>query len=306
MGELLLSLDGQAIELGPLFVLRHAPFGLDPAGAAQPVERRIEAAVLHLKEIFGSCADGLADAVPVLRTPLKRTKDQQVECALQYIELVGRHVVEILPPMVADCLLPRQPNGAIGILAHVDSQVTQLVRRLQTGDEAARNELVELLYPELRRIARIRLSAERPDHTLQPTALVHEAYLRLFADSEQEFAGRAHVLAVASQVMRRILVDHARTRNAERRGGNHPHVPLSDNSAAPADSYSNIVELDRALEALARERPPLAQAVEMHYFGGMTAEEIAQALDRSVHAVRHDLRVAKAWLRRQLAAGEPG
>ncbi len=181
------------------------------------------------------------------------------------------------------------------------------MRQLQTGDESARNELIDLVYPELRRIAQMRLASERPGHTLQPTALVHEAYLRLFGDSAHEFADRAHLLAVASRVMRRILVDHARTRNAERRGGHAPHIAVADQAAAPEpDRFSQVVELDRALEALSSERPEVANAIEMHYFGGMTAEEIASASRRSVHVVRHDLRFAKAWLRRELAGEKPG
>jgi RNA polymerase sigma factor (TIGR02999 family) len=186
----------------------------------------------------------------------------------------------------------------------VESRITQLVRQVQTGDQSTRNELIELVYPELRRIARIQLSRERRDHTLQPTALVHEAYLRLFGQLQPEFNDRAHLLAVASKVMRRVLVDHARLRAADRRGGNSPQIEWNDAiQVEGSERPLEVLELNRALDALAREHLPVAEAIEMQYFAGMTAEEIAEATGRSVHAVRHQLRFAQAWLRREMASG---
>ena len=156
------------------------------------------------------------------------------------------------------------------------------------------------MYRELRQIAGRYLHRERQDHTLQPTALVHEAYLKLFADSAPNLSDKAHFLAVASQVMRRILVDYARARNSEKRGGGLERVETTSLESNDAD-FLPLLALDRALDALAAENPALARAVEMRYFGGLTAEEAAEVTGRSVHAIRHDLRFAQAWLRRALA-----
>ena len=183
------------------------------------------------------------------------------------------------------------------------TDITQLLRHLQAGDAAARDRLMEMVYATLHRIARGHLRAERAGHTLQPTALVHEAYLRLFGHATIEFADRAHFFAVVSRAMRRILVDHARARAALRRHGDAPRVPLDEAIEMGHDAGPSpvpLLELDLALDALTQESPALAQLIEMRYFGGMTAEESATVVDRSVHVVRHDLRLAHAWLRRQL------
>lgn len=188
------------------------------------------------------------------------------------------------------------------------SPVSQLLERLRSGDQSALNELVTALYDELRRIAARHLRKERPDHTLQTTALVHEAYLRLFDDAERRFTDRVHFLAVASRVMRQVLVDYARARATKKRGaggrGNLQRVAWTATLHVEGETgveQLELLELDRALEALAREDKSLAQLIEMRYFGGMTAEETAEALGRSVHTVRHDLRLAQAWLRRELS-----
>jgi RNA polymerase sigma-70 factor, ECF subfamily len=184
----------------------------------------------------------------------------------------------------------------------VKPRITQLLQQLRAGDRSALDDLIDLIYPELHRIAKGHMSKERPDHTLQPTALVHEVYLKFFRDPPSQLADRAHFLALASQVMRRVLVDHARAHSAERRGGGVSNVPASsievamDGVAHPLD----LLGLNLAVEALTLESPELAQVVEMHYFGGMTAEEIAAAANRSVHVVRHELRLARAWLRREM------
>ena len=177
----------------------------------------------------------------------------------------------------------------------------QLLERLRTGDESALNELVKSLYDELHRIAAGKLRGERSGHTLQTTALVHEAYLKLVGDDERQFADRAHFLAVASRVMRQVLVDYARARATKKRAGDP--VVLTTNLAVVGDAAVEQVELldlNAALDALAGEDQSLAQLIEMRYFGGMTAEETAEALGQSVHIVRHDLRLAQAWLRRNL------
>ena len=184
------------------------------------------------------------------------------------------------------------------------SGVTQLLERSRAGDQSALNELIKTLYDELHRIAARHLRGERTAHTLQTTALVHEAYLKLIGDNQRGFADRVHFLAVASRVMRQVLVDHARARAAQKRDGNATFAltsgaELEDNAGA---EQMELLDLDRALDALAQEDHSLAQLVEMRYFGGMTAEETAEALGRSVHVVRHDLRLAQAWLRRKLSS----
>ena len=159
------------------------------------------------------------------------------------------------------------------------------------------------VHAQLHRIARTHLYKERPGHTLQPTALVNEAYLRMFGDSHPEFADRTHFISFASRVMRRILVDYARARHAERRGGDSLRVDWDTAIELKAAGESHPVELtdlDQAIDRLSRAHPTLGELVEMRYFGGLTAEEIAIAVSRSVHVVRHELRFAQAWLRREL------
>jgi RNA polymerase sigma-70 factor, ECF subfamily len=183
-------------------------------------------------------------------------------------------------------------------------QVTHLLQRVRAGEQDALDELMPIVYGELRRIARAFMRRQQPGHTLQPTALVNEAFIKLFQDAQPHLADRAHFLALMSRVMRQVLVDYARGRGAAKRGGGGARVPWDTNieiPAAGADEHVKLLDVDRALESLAREDASLAQVVEMHYFGGMTAEEAAVAAGRSVHVVRHQLRVARAWLRRELA-----
>jgi RNA polymerase sigma factor (TIGR02999 family) len=186
-------------------------------------------------------------------------------------------------------------------------EVPDLIEKLGDGDESVVNELAALLYEELRRIATRHLRGERREHTLQPTALVAEAYLKLAGEGEQRFTNRVHFLAVASRVMRQVLIDYARGRATKKRAGEVPggrQVTLTTGvHAAAAEDPGDIelLDLERALDELAAEDPGLARVIEMRYFGGMTAEETAEALQQSVHVVRHDLRIAQAWLRRKLS-----
>jgi RNA polymerase sigma-70 factor (ECF subfamily) len=183
------------------------------------------------------------------------------------------------------------------------SEVTLLLQRWRQGDENALHTLMPLIYSELHRMARSFFRRRRPGETLQPTALVNEAFLKLFDNGQQQFVDRAHFLAVMSRVMRQVLIDHARAAAATKRGGEAQRVDWDTAVIVdPAGSRSPLLmlEVDRALEALSGENPALAQVVEMHYFGGMTAEEIALVANRSPHAIRHDLRLARAWLRRRL------
>ena len=180
----------------------------------------------------------------------------------------------------------------------------ELLERARNGDQPALNDLVTILYSELRRSAARHLRYERADHTLQPTALVHEVYLKLVDASQRPFANEVHFRSVASRVMRQILVNYARARATKKRS--HPDADRDDLTlATPAEPDSDgvqleIVALHDALEELSREDDSLARLIEMRYFGGMTAEEIAGQLGQSVHVVRHDLRLAQAWLRRRL------
>jgi RNA polymerase sigma factor (TIGR02999 family) len=181
--------------------------------------------------------------------------------------------------------------------------IPELLERFRGGDEAALDELVTTLYSELRRVASRHLRGERAGHTLQTTALVHEVYLKLAGDHPLGFNDRVHFLSVASRVMRQVLVDYARSRARRKRGGDLESVLTTCIPMEPqADlSQAELLDLDFALDALAAEDASLAQLIEMRYFGGMTAEETAEVLGRSVHVVRHDLRLAQAWLARKLS-----
>jgi RNA polymerase sigma factor (TIGR02999 family) len=174
-------------------------------------------------------------------------------------------------------------------------------------DRDSLNDLVQALYRDLHRIAERQLRAERSDHTLQATALLHEAYVKLSENEQRQFSNRPHFLAVASRVMRQVLVDYARGRATEKRSADkrhalHENESLTGLQLAGTDNADpvDILALSRAIEALAEEDAELAELVALRYFGGMTAEETAEALGRSVHGVRHDLRLALAWLRRTL------
>ncbi len=165
-------------------------------------------------------------------------------------------------------------------------------------------DLPPQLYDQLRRLARSLLRGQAEVHTLQPTALVNEAYLKVFGASAPRFADRVHFLALMSRVMRQVLVDYARSRAASKRGGGRP-LPLEaqrQDPAAPAGDPATFLDLNLALEELATGNPELARVVELYYFGGLTAEEIALVVPQSVHVVRHDLRAARAWLRRELSS----
>jgi RNA polymerase sigma factor (TIGR02999 family) len=182
-------------------------------------------------------------------------------------------------------------------------EVTRLLQRLRQGDREARDQLVPLVYGELRRIARAFMRRQRAGHTLQPTALVNEAFIKLFEGAEPHITDRAHFLALMSRVMRQVLVDHARARGAAKRGGRDVRLTWDTRIEVPDDEVKQhvmLLDLDRALEALEGEHRALAEVLEMHYFGGMTAEEAAVALGRSVHVVRHEIRLGRAWLRRKL------
>jgi RNA polymerase sigma factor (TIGR02999 family) len=181
------------------------------------------------------------------------------------------------------------------------TEVTLLLQRWRRGDASALNDLMPLVYKELRRIAQTFLR-HQPGHTLQPTALVNEAWVKLFQNGEPDLKDRAHFLATMARVMRQVLIDHARAAGAAKRWGGKHRAPWGATIELVEDGprQVRVLDLDRALQALARENSSLAHIIEMHYFAGMTAEEVAAVVDRSSDAVRHDIRLARAWLRREL------
>jgi RNA polymerase sigma factor (TIGR02999 family) len=178
------------------------------------------------------------------------------------------------------------------------SPITALLARARQGESEALEHVLPLVYDELHRLAAAALRRDRSGHTLQPTALLNEAFLRLFGPQQPDFSDRAHFLGIAARVMRQVLVDYARTRRAQKRGAGLL-VPLAENIAA-ASQPGDLLELDAALEKLQREDPRLVALIEMRFFAGMTAEETAAVRSESVHAIRHDLRYAQARLRRLL------
>lgn len=181
--------------------------------------------------------------------------------------------------------------------------VTQLLARWRDGDRDAFDQLVPLVYQELRLIAARYLNGERAGHTLQSTALVNEAYSRMVQQELPEWQNRAHFFAVAAQVMRQILVDHARSRRALKRGGDAVRVSLdhADGEAVPLDG--NLIALDEALSALAQLDPQQGRVVELKFFGGLSNEEASSVLQISVSTVKRDWTVARAWLHRELTRG---
>ena len=181
-----------------------------------------------------------------------------------------------------------------------EEPVTILLRQFSAGDQQALDRLVPLVYAELRKLAAGYLRNERLGHTLQPTALVHEVYVRLVKQDQPDYQSRCHFMGVAAQVMRQILIDHARTRNAAKRGSGGVKVSIEDSGDIPVDRPSMLLAVDDALRELARKDPAKARLIEMRFFGGLTAEESAEATGMPVAEVRRHLRVAQAWLQREL------
>jgi RNA polymerase sigma factor (TIGR02999 family) len=184
------------------------------------------------------------------------------------------------------------------------TEVTALLRRWREGDSQALDRLVPLVYPELRRLARRFLQRERPNHTLAPTALVHEAYLRLADKDHPKWQDRIHFYAVAAQLMRRILVDHARSRATAKRGGDVLQVPLDEARDQAAERTTDLLALDDALNRLEGQDPRKSRIIELRYFGGLTLEETAQFLEISVPTVVKEARMARAWLYSQMSGAE--
>jgi RNA polymerase sigma-70 factor (ECF subfamily) len=181
------------------------------------------------------------------------------------------------------------------------NQVTSLLLDWSRGERAALDQLMPLVYQELRKLASSYLRSERPDHTLQPTALIHEAYLRMIGSDMPEWQCRAHFFGVAARLMRQILVEHARTRHAVKRGGDKQKISLEDAPEvfAQADA-AELLSLDYALTKLAAFDERRSRILEMRAFGGMSVEETAQALGVSERTIKREMRLAQAWIRREL------
>jgi RNA polymerase sigma-70 factor, ECF subfamily len=183
--------------------------------------------------------------------------------------------------------------------------VTNLLLAWGEGDESALRELTPLVHDELRRIARGYMKGERPNRTIQTTALVNEAYLRLVNCSRVRWQDRVHFFAVSARLMRRVLVDLARSARFQKRGGDAERVTLTDNVAGGTDKPAEILALDAALNALASLDERKSRVVELEFFGGLTTDEIAAVLDVSPQTVLRDWGLARAWLRRQIEDGTP-
>jgi len=178
--------------------------------------------------------------------------------------------------------------------------ITLMLREFSAGDKSAMDAIMPLIYAELRGLARNHLKGERDGHTLAPTALVHEAYLRMVGQSFRDYRSRAHFLGVAAHLMRQILIDHARSHKADKRGGGEVSATFDERRHGAMEQPPGMIAVDDALQALEARDPRKAKLVEMRFFGGLTAEESAEVLDLPVEKVRAELRVAQAWLEHEL------
>jgi RNA polymerase sigma-70 factor (ECF subfamily) len=178
----------------------------------------------------------------------------------------------------------------------VQEDVTALLGQLAKGNDAAASKLIPIVYDELRRLAAGYMRHERKDHTLQPTALVHEAYLKLIQQRAVDWQGRAHFFGIAAQVMRRILIDHARGHLRDKRGGGAIPVPLEEALVFAPEQSCELVKLDESLQRLAKLDPRQSKIVELRFFGGLTVEQTAESLGISPKTVKREWSMAKAWL----------
>lgn len=183
------------------------------------------------------------------------------------------------------------------------ADITAMLRALGTGDSQDATRLMEVIYEDLKRLAASQLRGERGNHTLQPTALVHEAYLRLVDQRTTDWRDRFHFFSIAARVIRRILVDHARQRNAQKRGGAMRSITLDGQDVAAPEASLDLLALDEALLDLAEISPRQAQIVELRYFGGLTIPDVATALNLGNRSVDREWQVARAWLLHRLTPG---
>ncbi len=192
------------------------------------------------------------------------------------------------------------------ILSNMNSEVTKILTAIDGGDRQAAGQLLPLVYDELRRLASHKMTQEKAGQTLQPTALVHEAFMRLVGGEDRaQWDSRGHFFAAAAEAMRRILIESARRRNAEKRGGGLVRSELNDDDAVlDPDDFETLLSLDEALTKLASEDPELAKLVELRYFTGLTIDETAEVLGVSPRTTKRNWTYARAWLRRELDAQE--
>jgi RNA polymerase sigma factor (TIGR02999 family) len=183
------------------------------------------------------------------------------------------------------------------------SEVTRILEAIQKGDSKAAGELLPLVYEELRRLAAHKMAAEAPGHTLQPTALVHEVWLRLGGGQQNHWENRAHFFSAAAEAMRRILVDHARRKQSQKRGGGVAHEELNETALVLTAPPDELLAVHEALDTLAREDPPAAELVKLRYFVGMTMEEAASAMGVAPRAAERLWTYARVWLRREIRSG---
>lgn len=183
-------------------------------------------------------------------------------------------------------------------------EVTKLLKDWGTGDKSALDKLMPLVHNELHRLARLHMRREKPGHLLQTSALVNEAYLRLVDQSRVEWQNRAHFFGIAARLMRRILMDDARRRHCDKRGGLTIQVPLVDGASLPQEQAASLVLLDDALKTLAEIDPRQSEIVELRFFGGLSIEETAEVLKVSPGTVSRDWTFARAWLRKEMGGGE--
>lgn len=181
-------------------------------------------------------------------------------------------------------------------------EITRLLVEYRTGRAAAADSLIPLVYAELRRIAAAQMRKERPDHSLQPTALVHEAYMRLIDQREKNWQNRAHFFAVAAHLMRLILVDHARKHRAVKHGGDVRRVPMEHIQLSSEKDYDDLIALDDALNKLAERDPRMVRVIELRYFADLSVEETAEVLQVSTKTVKRDWQLARPWLHAELTS----
>jgi RNA polymerase sigma factor (TIGR02999 family) len=188
----------------------------------------------------------------------------------------------------------------------MEANITRLLIEAQGGDKDAQSRLALLVYEELHRIAARCMRGERPENSMQTTMLAHEAFIKLVGEGDRSWQNRSHFFAVSAQAMRRLLVDHARSRRAEKRGGVAVKVEWNETMVVSTQNYENWLAVDEALNRLSDRDPRLSRIVELRFFAGLTEEEIGEVLGISARQVKRDWRVAKAWLRGQFSSVPPG
>jgi RNA polymerase sigma factor (TIGR02999 family) len=243
--------------------------------------------------VFGFCLKllwtHLKDQTPKTKgqRPNRRSAIKNRQSALYYLRSPNRDFLR---------LQSRQKERSSRLSQNPTENVTRLLIELSKGDRGAVDLLLPVIYDELRKLAANYLRRERPDHTLQPTALVHEAYLRLVDQTRVNWQNRAHFFGVAAQIMRRLLVDHARKHNAEKRGQDFQKLSLDENIDRAVERSTELIALDDALRAFAEFDEQKARMVELRYFGGLSIEETADVLGVTPTTIKRHWRFAKAWL----------